>query len=190
MKHLWWIAPTAVGALAILVLTCNIQNARQIDTDRAAMAAELGAVSADHLNFTSRESMRKLAEAGVVGVVMPALDFAVAHPRPFDARAMIEEGMTLALATDLCPGCWVESMQLVMQLACRNHRMSLAEALVAATAGAAKALGLDDRGIIGPGKLADIQIWNIPTLEDIIYRIGSNAVETVIKRGKAEVTKK
>ncbi len=155
------------------------------DISGSAVAAELAAVSADHLNYTPRASMRKLAEAGVIGVLMPALDFAVAHPRPFDARAMIAEGMTIALATDLCPGCWVESMQLVMQLACRLHRLSPAEALCAATAGAAKALGLDhDRGTLEPGKLADIQVWNVPSLEHVIYRIGSNAVQTVIKRGR------
>ena len=151
----------------------------------AAMAAELGAISADHLNYTDRHSMHKLAEAGVVGVVMPGLDFAVAHPRPFDARALLAEGMTLALATDLCPGCWLESMQLVMQLACRLYQFSPAEALYAATLGAARAVALDhDRGSLEPGKLADIQIWDLPTFEDVIYRLGNNAVETVIKRGK------
>jgi imidazolonepropionase len=151
----------------------------------AAMAAELGAVSADHLNYTDRASMQKLAEAGVVGVVMPGLDFAVGHPRPFDARALLAEGMTLALATDLCPGCWLESMQLVMQLACRLYQFSLAEALYAATVGAARSLALGhDRGSLEPGKLADIQIWDLPTFEDVIYRLGNNAVETVIKRGK------
>ena len=149
----------------------------------SALAAEVGAVSADHLNHTDRATMRRLAETGVVGVVMPALDFAVQHPRPFDARAMLEEGMTLALATDLCPACWVESLQLVMALACRLYRLSPAEALVAATAGGAQALGLDDRGTLEPGKLADLQIWNVPTFEDVVYRIGSNAVQAVMKRG-------
>lgn len=151
----------------------------------AAMAAESGAVSADHLNYTDRASMQKLAEAGVVGVVMPGLDFAVGHPRPFDSRALLAEGMTLALATDLCPGCWLESMQLVMQLACRLYQFSPAEALYAATVGAAHSLALGhDRGSLEPGKLADIQIWDLPTFEDVIYRLGNNAVETVIKRGK------
>ena len=149
------------------------------------MAAELGVVSADHLNYTDRAAMRKLAEAGAIGVVMPALDFAVRHPRPFDARAMMAEGMTLALATDLCPACWVESMQLVIQLACRLYQFTPAEALYASTVGAARALDLEaDRGSLEPGKLADVQIWDLPTFEDLIYRIGHNAVETVIKRGR------
>jgi imidazolonepropionase len=154
------------------------------DIGGSAMAAELSVVSADHLNYTDRASMRQLAEAGVTGVVMPALDFAVEHVRPFDARAMLAEGMVLALATDICPACWVESMQVVMQLACRLYRFSPAEALYAGTFGAARALELEgDRGSLERGKLADVQIWDAPTFEDVIYRLGNNAVETVIKRG-------
>jgi imidazolonepropionase len=154
------------------------------DIGGAELAAELGVVSADHLNYTSRPAMRRFADADVVGVVMPALDFAVGHVRPFDARAMFAEGMTLALATDICPACWVESMQFVMQLACRQYRLSPAEALYAATMGAARALELEDRGSLEAGKLADVQIWDLPTSEDVVYRLGHNAVETVIKRGR------
>jgi imidazolonepropionase len=155
------------------------------DIGGAVLSAELAVVSADHLNYTDEHAMRRLAEAGVIGVVMPALDFAVRHPRPFNARAMFDQGMTLALATDICPGCWVESMQIVMQLACRLYGFSPAEALYASTVGAAQALRLEtDRGSLEPGKLADLQIWDLPTFEDVIYRIGNNAVETVIKRGQ------
>jgi imidazolonepropionase len=148
------------------------------------MAAELGAVSADHLNYTTAAEIDRLAGAGVVGVVMPGLDFAVRHPRPFDARRMLDMGLTLGLATDLCPGCWMESMQLVMQLACRLYQFSPEEALLAATAGAAQACGLADRGILQPGKLADIQVWDLPAFEDLVYRLGNNAVTMVIKRGQ------
>ena len=154
------------------------------DIGGSALAAELPVVSADHLNYTGRAAMRAYAKAGVIGVVMPGLDFAVRHPRPFDARAMFAEGMTLALATDLCPGCWLESMQLVMQLACRLYAFSPEEALLAATVNAARALGLADRGTLAPGKLADIQVWDLPSFEDVIYRLGNNAVVMVIKRGK------
>jgi imidazolonepropionase len=154
------------------------------DIGGSALAVELPVVSADHLNYTGRAAMRAYAEAGLVGVVMPGLDFAVRHPRPFDARAMFAEGMTLALATDLCPGCWLESMQLVMQLACRLYAFSPEEALLAATVGAAQALGLADRGMLASGKLADIQVWDLPSFEDVIYRLGNNAVTMVIKRGK------
>ncbi|MDW8328330.1 MAG: imidazolonepropionase, partial [Anaerolineales bacterium] len=146
------------------------------------LCAELGVVSADHLNYTERPTMQRLAQAGVVGVLMPLIDFAVKHPRPFDARAMLAEGMTIALATDLCPGGWVESMFLVMQFACRQHGLSPEEALLAATRGGARACALTDRGTLAPGQLADIQLWDTPTFEDVIYRIGYNPVTTVLKR--------
>ena len=151
----------------------------------SALAAALPAVSADHLNYTTPAEMRAYAAAGVTGVVMPGLDFAVRHPRPFDARRMLAEGMPLALATDLCAGCWLESMQLVMQLACRQYQFSPEEALWAATVGGARALRLDhDRGALEPGKLADMQIWDLPAFEEVIYRLGNNAVTTVVKRGR------
>jgi len=153
----------------------------------ADLAAELKLVSADHLNYTQPPAMQKLAQAGVVGVLMPMIDFAVQHPRSFRARAMVDAGMTLALATDICPGGWTESMQLVMQFACRGNGFSPEEALLAATSGGAKALDLHDRGALQAGMLADIQVWNIPSFEDVIYRLGNNAVEMVIKRGKVVV---
>jgi imidazolonepropionase len=148
------------------------------------LAAELGATSADHLNHTARATMERMAERGVVGVVMPALDFAVAHPRPFDAREMLASGMTIALATDLCPGCWVESQQLVMALAARLYGVSPEQALLAATVGGARALALSDRGSLAPDMLADLQVWDVTSHEDLVYKVGRNAVTMVIKRGQ------
>ena len=154
------------------------------DIGGASMAAELAVVSADHLNYSDHTAIRQLAAAGVTAVVMPALDFCVQHPRPFNGRALLDEGLTVALATDFCPACWVESMQLVMALACRLYRFTPEEALYAATVGGAHALALTDRGTLEPGKLADLQLWTAPTLDDIIYRLGTNAVKMVIKRGQ------
>ena len=157
-------------------------------TGAARLAAELGCVSADHLNFTGPEELRLLAEAGVVGVAMPGLDFAVAHGRPVDVRALVDNGMTVALATDCCPGCWLVSMQLVIALACRLHRMSVAEAVRAATLGGARALGMaEEVGSLGAGKLADVLVLDVARYEDLAYRLGRNAVATVIKRGRVVV---
>jgi imidazolonepropionase len=150
----------------------------------AELAADLGIVSVDHLNYTPAESIQRLAAAGVAGVLMPAIDLAVAHPHPFDARAILGSGMPVALATDICPGGWTESLQLVMQLACRLHGFTPAEAVHAATAGGARALALDDRGALAPGLRADVQIWNLPRYEEVIYRFGHNAVERVYLEGR------
>ena len=148
------------------------------------LAAEIQAVSADHLNYTSEAEYALLREAGVVGVVMPALDFAVGHGRPFDARGMLDAGMTLALATDMCPGCWLESMPFVLQLACRLYAFSPAEALRAATIGAAKALNQSDKiGSLEIGKQADISIFDLPRFEDFAYRLGRGQAAKVIKNG-------
>jgi imidazolonepropionase len=98
---------------------------------------------------------------------------------------MIEAGMTLALGTNLNPGNWTESMQLVMQIACRNHGMSPEEAILAATTGAARVLRREKQiGCLAPGFLADIQLWDLPGFEHVIYRIGNNATCLVIKNGK------
>lgn len=149
------------------------------------LAAEMKMVSADHLNYTPVPAMKKMAQANVVGVLMPALDFAVKHPQPFDYPAMKAENLQVALATNLCPGCWTESMQFVLVLACRLYKMSPAEALIAATLGGAAALGLEkDYGSLSVGKYADIQVWDIPCYEHLVYRLGGNVVEKVIKKGK------
>lgn len=152
------------------------------------LAEEMKMVSADHLNYTPRKVIKKLAEQGVPGVLLPGIDFTVKHPKPFEVRPMIEENLTIALATNCCPGCYIESMQFVMALACREHRMSAQEAIRAATLGGAIALGLEtDRGSLEVGKLADIQVWDTSQHEDVIYHIGGNIVEKVIKRGKVVV---
>lgn len=153
------------------------------------LAAEMQMVSVDHLNYTPVEVMEKLAEANVTGVLMPSLDFAVGHKRPFDARKMLDLGMKVALATDLCPASYTQSMQFVINLACRLYQFSVEEAIKAATYGGAQALDLDDRGTIQEGKLADLQIWDVPTYKHIAYELGTNIVETVIKNGKVVISR-
>lgn len=152
------------------------------------MAATLPAVSADHLNYTPPHALSAMADHNVVGVVLPALDFAVAHPQPFSIEEMIERGVTLALGTNLNPGNWTESMKFVMVLACRNHRFSLEQAVLASTINAARAIRREESvGSLEVGKRADIQILDIPSLEHLIYRLDSNPVISVIKNGQVVV---
>ncbi|MEO6880741.1 MAG: imidazolonepropionase [Mycobacteriaceae bacterium] len=153
-------------------------------TGAAELAVELGAVSVDHLNFTPERELRLLADAGIVGVYLPCLEYAVAHPRPLQARELVAAGMEIALATDICPGCWVTDMQLVIAMACRSGGLSVAQAVRAATHGAAKSLGRAQTvGSLVPGHQADLIVLDHPTYEHLGYQLGRNAVTTVIKSG-------
>jgi len=153
----------------------------------AALAAELEVVSADHLNVTSDADLAALAAAGVVGVLMPLIDFAVAHPHPVDARRWVRAGLAIGLATDLCPGGWAVSMPLAMQFACRVSALSPEQALWAATAGGARAVGRAERGALEAGYVADAVVIDVPSLDELIYRIGHAPVSRVVKAGRVVV---
>lgn len=154
-------------------------------TDAARLCVDVGAVSVDHLNYTTDKELRLLAEAGTTGVYMPCLDYAVGHPQPFDARRAVDAGLELAIATDICPGCWTTNMQLAIAMACRAGGLSVARAVRAATYGAAASLGRADRiGSLLPGMQADMIVLDLPRYEDLAYRIGRNSVRTVVKAGE------
>lgn len=154
----------------------------------AEVAAELRAISADHLNYDPRPSLRRMAEAGVVGTPLPGIDFAVGHALPFDPQPMLEEGLELAIATNCCPGVWCTSMPFIIILACRRHGMSAERAIRAATIAGAKALGRQDRiGSIEAGKNADIAVWNLEQYQDVAYHYMTNPIGVVIKDGKVVV---
>jgi imidazolonepropionase len=155
------------------------------------VAADLRAVSADHLDYTTSSEATTMAAAGVTGVLMPGLDFAVGHQRPFDARMLLSSGLPIALATDICPGCWMPSMVLVIQLACRLHGMSVEEAIRAATWGGASALGIEDLvGSLAPGYVADLQVWDLPDYRHLAYRLGSDPVRLVVVDGRVVVDRR
>jgi len=151
----------------------------------AKVAAELKAANVGHLNYVSLEDIKLLKEANVVGVLIPTTDFSVNHKKPFDPKPMLDKGMTMAIATNLNPGNWVEDMNISMILACRNHKMTENEAIRATTLGGAKALKIEkDYGSLEIGKFADIQIRNSDNYKNVVYKFGVNEVEHVIKNGK------
>ncbi len=153
-------------------------------TGAASLAIEYGAISVDHLNHTTDAELRRLAAAGIPGVYLPCLEYAVGHPAPFDPRRALDAGMELALATDLCPGCFATNMQLVIAMACRTGGLTPAQAVRAATHGSARALGRADWvGSLLPGMQADLVVLDIPRYEHLAYRIGANSAAVVIARG-------
>ncbi|MBM4249622.1 MAG: amidohydrolase family protein, partial [Euryarchaeota archaeon] len=157
-------------------------------TRGAELAAEVGAISADHLFRSSKEGLERMKEAGVIGVLLPGAQFALLQRDYPDARAMISMGLPVALATDLNPNCMTESMSFVIALACYEMRMKPSEALAASTYNAACAIGREAQvGSLEPGKNADVAILDAPNHMHIPYRFGMNLVETVIKGGTVVV---
>jgi len=156
-----------------------------VDTGGAALAAEVGAISADHLLMSSETGLRAMAQNCVIGVLLPGTPFCLMMQRYAPARQIIECGVPVALATDLNPNCWTESMQLMIQLACLNMQMTPAEAVTAATFNAACAIGVQDRvGSLEVGKQADCIILDCPNHQFLPYHFGVNLVETVVKKGR------
>jgi imidazolonepropionase len=150
------------------------------------LAVELGAVSADHLVSTPPDEIELLAQSGTMAVALPGTPFGLGHHEYTPARALIEAGGAVALATDCNPGtCWCESMQLMIALACRYMAMTPAEAISAATINAAHAVGLGHEvGSLEPGKRADLLIVDVPSYPYLGYRFGTNLVQTVMIGGR------
>ncbi len=148
------------------------------------VACEVGAASADHCTFASSADRANLAAAGVVATLLPGVEFSTRSPYP-DARALIDAGVTVALATDCNPGsCFTSSMPLCLALAVREMRMSPAEAVWAGTAGGAKALRRDDVGVLRPGAKADLTVLAAPSYVHLAYRPGVPLVQATYKDGR------
>ncbi|MDH3425249.1 MAG: imidazolonepropionase [Acidimicrobiia bacterium] len=153
-------------------------------TGAARLAAELGAASADHLDNATPDDAQALAAAETVAVLLPAVSFSMRSPQP-PARMLWDAGVTVALATDLNPGTSnVESMPLVIALACLEMGLTPEEALWAATRGGALALEADDKGRLVGGAIADLVVLDADTYLDIPYRPGSDLVWAVVKDGE------
>lgn len=157
----------------------------------AELAAELGALSADHLVAVSEagiEALAATAEVGrpVVAVLLPTTSWFLGEGRFAPARRLLERGVPVALGTDFNPGTSpTPNLQLVMTLAVLELRMTPAEALSAVTVNAAHALGLGDRvGSLEAGRLADLVVWDVGSVEELPYWAGADLVWAVVKAGR------
>jgi imidazolonepropionase len=152
------------------------------------IAADVGAVSADHLNFSSTNGIRAMAEKGIVAVLLPAATFSLMMNRYADARLMIDCGVPVALGTDFNANCYIENQQLVIAMACHFMRMTPAEAITATTINAAHAVcRAEEVGSLEVGKRADVAILDVPNHKFLGYSFGVNLVEKVIGNGRLVV---
>jgi len=156
-----------------------------VDTGGAALSAELNAITADHLLRSSKNGLDLMAKKSIIGVLLPATPFSLMMKEYANARYMIDNGIPVAIASDLNPNCWTENMQFIIQLACLNMNMTPAEAITAATFNASCAIDENTRiGSLEIGKQADIIILDCPNYLYIPYHFGINLVDKVIKKGK------
>jgi imidazolonepropionase len=148
------------------------------------LAVELEAASVDHLEATRPGGVRALAQSEVAAVLLPAAALVLGRPMP-PARALVDEGAIVALATDFNPGsAFCESLPLVCALACTQMKMTPAEALAACTVNAAHVLGRADRvGRLATGYDADIVLLDSSDWRDLAYHLGGNHIAEVIRGG-------
>ena len=154
------------------------------DSGGAALAAEVRAVSADHLLHPSDAGVEAMARAGVIATLLPATSLASRMPFA-DGRRLIAAGVPVALGTDFNPNCWCESMQFAIALACHHNDLLPSQAITAATVNAAHAIGRGDEvGTLEAGKLADLIVLDAPSYRHLGYRLGGNLALAVVKRGR------
>ncbi|HSE11153.1 MAG TPA: imidazolonepropionase [Rudaea sp.] len=155
------------------------------DSGGAALAAEFGALSADHLEYTSEDGVRAMAQADTVAVMLPAAFYTLRETRLPPLDRFRAHGVPLAVATDLNPGTSpLLSLRQAMNMACTLFRMSPEEALRGATVNAARALGLADRGTLEAGKRADFVIWDIDHPAELTYWIGGALARRICAGGR------
>jgi imidazolonepropionase len=155
------------------------------DSGGAVLAAEFGALSADHLEYTNEAGVRAMAAAGTVAVMLPAAFYTLRETRLPPLEQFRTHGVPIAVAGDVNPGTSpLLSLRHAMNMACALFRMTPEEALRGVTVNAARALGLDDRGSLTVGKRADLAIWNVDHPAELCYWIGGAFVRDVFAAGK------
>jgi imidazolonepropionase len=155
------------------------------DTGGAELAARFDALSADHLEYSSIAGIEAMAASGTIAVLLPGAFLNLRETRVPPIDAMRAAGVPLAVATDCNPGTSpVCSLQAAMHLATSLFRLTPEEALAGTTRNAAKALGLEDRGILDIGKRADLAIWNIDHPAELSYWLGLNPLHGLLVEGR------
>ena len=148
------------------------------------LAVEMGCASADHCTYLSDADIAALAGSDTVATFLPAADFSTRQPYP-DARRVIDAGASVAIATNCNPGSsYTTSMSFCIAIAVRDMHMTLEEAVLAATAGGAKALRRSDIGAVKPGMRADLCMLDAPSYTHLVYRPGVPLVRRVFEGGK------
>lgn len=156
------------------------------DGEGAALAAEFGALSADHLEFANARGVEAMADSGTVAVLLPGAFYALRESRAPPLPELRSRGVPIAIATDCNPGTSpATSLPLMMNMACTLFGMTPAESLAGTTRHAARALGLGDRGTLEQGKRADIALWDIDEPAELSYRIGGMVCSGVLREGRA-----
>jgi imidazolonepropionase len=151
----------------------------------AALAAEFGALSADHLEHVDETGVRAMAASGTVAVLLPGAFYFLRETRVPPVELLRAHGVPIALATDCNPGTSpITSPLLVMNMAATFFRMTIDECLIGLTRAGAQALGLADRGALEVGKRCDLAIWNVETPAELVYHIGRNPLHARVWRGK------
>ena len=159
-----------------------------VDTNGALLASKVRAIQTGHLLKSNDEGLKAMAEAGVIATLLPGTPFCLMLDDYAPARKMIDLGIPIALATDLNPNCWTESMQMIITLACYKMKLSPSEALAAATINGACALQRQDEiGSLEVGKKADLVIFDVPNHEFLPYHFGVNLALFVMKNGEIVV---
>lgn len=148
-----------------------------------ALAAEVGATAADHLDHATDEDLAALADSGAVAVLLPGVSYSMRIPAP-DGRRVWDSGVRVAIATDCNPGTsYIETMPFIISLAAITSGLTVEEAIWAATRGGALALNLPDRGLLAEGRRADLVILDAPTYTHLAYRPDGDIVTQVITAG-------
>jgi len=169
-----------------LHLAVKLHAEQLSDSGGAALAAEYGALSADHLEYAGDETLKELADAGTVGVLLPGAAYFLREQKRPPVATMRALKIPIALATDCNPGTSpLLSLPLAMNLACTLFGLTCEEALRGTTVHAARALGVErDVGTLAPGMRADFVVWDAHQPAELVYPIGEGRARTVVIRGK------